>query len=92
MKRPRKVQGAQFYVTIPKEWRNSDGHNIKRGDTLDAYFEPTSVLIFNPEGREMSPIEHGLVDVLTNLPKLIGTKKLIEDLRLLIEQLDRLGE
>ena len=89
MHRERKVQGAQWYVTLPKEWRNSDGHNIKKGDTLDAYFNPESVLIFNPQGREMSPIERSLVDVLIGLPKLgKGTKELVENLKTLVEQLD----
>lgn len=88
MHRERKVQGAQWYVTLPKEWRNSDGHNIKKGDTLDAYFNPESVLIFNPQGREMSPLERGLVDVLIGLPKLVGTKEMIENLTELVQQLE----
>ena len=63
-------------------------------DTLDAIFEPTSVLIFNPENREMSTLERNLIDVLIGLPKLMGTKELIENLRLIMEQLDEviLGE
>ena len=88
MHRERKVQGAQWYVTLPKEWRNSDGHDIKKGDTLDAYFNPESVLIFNPQGREMSSLERGLVDVLIGLPKLVGTKEMIENLTELVQQLE----
>ena len=84
----RKVQGAQWYVTLPKGWRNSDGHNIKKGDTLDAYFNPESVLIFNPQGRKMSSIERNLVDVLIGLPKLMDTKKMIENLKQHVQQLE----
>jgi len=86
MLRERKVQGAQWYVTLPKEWRN--GHSIKRGGTLNAHFNPTSVLIFNPKGRAMSPIERNLVDVLIGLPQLVNTKELVDTLRALLEQLD----
>jgi bifunctional DNA-binding transcriptional regulator/antitoxin component of YhaV-PrlF toxin-antitoxin module len=91
MRRERKVQGAQWYVTLPKEWRNSGGHNIKKGDTLYAYFEPESVLIFNPKNREMSTLERNLSDVLIGLPKLMGTKELIENLRLIVEELSKIA-
>lgn len=92
MHRERKVQGAQWYVTLPKEWRNEDGHNIKKGDTLDAFFNTDSVLIFNPKEREMSPIERNLIGILTGLPQVGNTKErvkeLVENLRTLVEQLD----
>lgn len=88
MIRPRKVQGAQWYITIPREWRDSEGHDVKRGDTLEAHFEPKSVLVLNPQGREMSVIERSLVDVLIGLPRLKDTKELIENLKDLVEQLE----
>jgi len=87
MIRERKVQGAQFYITIPKEWRRLEGHNIVKGDTLDAHFESKSVLILNPQGREIDPIEQSLIDILIALPKLVGTTKLIENLKILVEKL-----
>lgn len=92
MHRERKVQGMQWYVTLPKEWRNEEGHNIEKGDTLDAFFNTDSVLIFNPKEREMSPIEHNLIGILTGLPQMTNTKELVkelvENLRTLVEQLD----
>jgi len=88
MHRERKVQGMQWYVTLPKEWRGKDGHNIEKGDTLDAFFNPDSVLIFNPQKREMSLIERNLAGILTGLPQMADTKELVENLRTLLEQLD----
>ena len=88
MHRERKVQGMQWYVTLPKEWRNSDGHNIKKGDVMDTFFNPKSVLIFNPKTREMTAIERTLVGILTGLPQMADTKELVENLRTLVEQLD----
>lgn len=86
MKSPRKVQGEQWYITLPSEWRN--GHGVKKGDTLTATFEPDSVMILNPEGREFSDLEGKLVNLLVNLPGLVDTRELIENLRGIIEDLD----
>lgn len=90
MKRERKVQGAQWYVTLPKEWRGKDGHNIEKGDSLDGFFNPDSVLIFNPKKRKISPIECTLIEILIGLPQLMDTRELVEDLRALVEQLDKI--
>ena len=87
MKSPRKVQGEQWYITLPSEWRN--GHGVKKGDTLTATFEPDSVMILNPEGREFSDLEGKLVNLLVNLPGLVDTRELIENLRGIIEDLDK---
>jgi len=87
MIRERKVQGAQWYITLPKEWRN--GHDIKKGDIVEAHFEDESLLVINPQNREMTLLEMTLVDVLISLPKLEDTKKLIETLKSIVEQLDK---
>ena len=86
MKSPRKVQGEQWYITLPSEWRN--GHGVKKGDTLTATFEPDSVMILNPEGREFSDLEEKLVNILVNLPGLVDTRELIDNLREIVDQLD----
>jgi len=86
MKSPRKVQGEQWYITLPSEWRN--GHGVKKGDTLTATFEPDSVMILNPEGREFSDLEEKLVNILVNLPGLVDTRELIDNLREIVDHLD----
>ncbi len=88
METRRKVQGAQFYITLPKEWRNENGHNIRKGDTMLATFEPDSVLVLNPSTRVQSELEGKIVQLLIGLPKLKNTRKLIESLRGIIEDLD----
>lgn len=88
MKRKRKVQGAQWYITVPAEWRDDGGHNIKKGDTLIAHFEPDSVMVLNPETRELSDLEGKLIKVLLNFPRLVNTRELIEDLREIVAGLD----
>ena len=90
MESRRKVQGAQFYITLPKEWRNKNGHNILKGDTMLATFEPDSVLILNPSTRVQSELEMQLVQLLVRLPKLKDTRELIESLRGIIEDLDKI--
>lgn len=87
MQSGRKVQGAQWYITLPSDWRI--GHDIKKGDTMNAIFEPDSVMILNPEGREFSDLEGKLVKLLVNLPGLVDTRELIENLRGIIEDLDK---
>ncbi|GAH53654.1 unnamed protein product [marine sediment metagenome] len=87
MESKRKVQGAQFYVTLPQEWRNG-GHNIKKGDVLLAIYESDSVLIFNPITREQSELEEKLTQLLISLPKLVGTRELVESLKGIIADLD----
>ena len=86
MHRERSVQGTQWYVTLPKEWRN--GHNIEKGDKLDAFFNTNSVLIFYPKKRTMTDLERNLVGILTGLPQMADTKELVENLRTLLEQLE----
>lgn len=88
MIRPRKVQGAQWYITLPVEWRSPDSHEIKKGDVLDAHFEPGSVLILNPKDRKIGPIEENLIKILIGWPKLVDTQELVENLKGLVEQLD----
>lgn len=88
MKRKRKVQGAQWYITLPSEWRDSGGHDIKKGDTMLAHFEPDSVMVINPQVRELSDLEGKLVHVLINLPRLIDTRELVENLREIVAGLD----
>ncbi len=88
MKAERKVQGQQWYVTLPAPWRDAEGHDIKKGDTLDAYYEPDSVMILNPQNRGLSGLEDKLIGVLTNLPRLIDTRELIESLREIVDGLD----
>jgi len=90
MESRRKVQGAQFYITLPKEWRNKNGHNILKGDTMLATFEPDSVLILNPSTRVQPELEMQLVQLLVRLPKLKKTRELIESLRGIIEDLDKI--
>ncbi len=92
MRSKRKVQGAQFYVTLPQEWRSENGHDIKKGDELVAIFEPDSVLIFNPITRGQSELEEKLTQLLINLPKLVDTRELVESLKGIIADLDRQGE
>ena len=86
MLKDRKVQGKQWYITVPSEWR--DGHGVERGDTLTAHFEQDSVMILNPQTRELSDLEGKLIHVLLNLPKLIDTRELIENLREIVAGLD----
>lgn len=86
MKSERKVQGAQWYITLPKDWRR--GHGIEKGDTMDAIFEPDSVMILNPQARVLSTLERKLIRVLTDLPGLVGTRELIESLREIVNDLD----
>lgn len=89
MQSKRKVQGAQWYVTLPKEWRNENGHNILKGDVMLATFEPDSVLVLNPSNRVQPELEEKLVQLLIGLPKLKSTRELIESLRGIIEDLDK---
>lgn len=88
MKAERKVQGAQWYITLPAPWRDADGHDIKKGDTLDAHYEPDSVMILNPQTRELSCLEGKLIGLLTNLPRLVDTRELVESLREIVADLD----
>jgi hypothetical protein len=88
MRAERKVQGAQWYITLPSDWRDSGGHDIKKGDTLIAHFEPDSVMILNPQVRQLSDLEGKLINILTNLPRLIDTRELIENLREIVAGLD----
>ena len=85
MKSERKVQGAQWYITLPKDWRR--GHGIEKGDTMDAIFEPDSVMILNPQTRVLSTLERKLIKVLTDLPGLVDTRELIESLREIVDDL-----
>ena len=86
MKSERKVQGAQWYITLPKDWRR--GHGIEKGDTMDAIFEPDSVMVLNPQTRELSTLERKLIKVLTDLPGLVDTRELINSLREIVDDLD----
>lgn len=86
MKSERKVQGAQWYITLPKDWRW--GHGIEKGDTMDAIFEPDSVMILNPKTRVLSILERKLIKVLTDLPGLVDTRELINSLREIVDDLD----
>lgn len=88
MKSKRKVQGAQWYITLPKEWRNENGHDIQKGDTIQATFEPDSVLVLNPITREQTELEEKITQLLINLPGLVGTRELVESLKGIIEDLD----
>lgn len=88
MIKDRKVQGAQWYITLPAEWRDAGGHDIKKGDTLKAHFEPDSVMVLNPDTRELSDLEDKLIKVLLNFPRLVDTRELIEDLREIVAGLD----
>jgi len=90
MKSKRKVQGAQWYITLPKEWRNENGHGIQKGDVIQATFESDSVLVLNPATRVQSLLEMKLTQLLINLPKLVGTRELVESLKGIIEDLDDL--
>ena len=83
----RKVQGAQWYITLPKDWRR--GHGIEKGDTMDAIFEPDSVMILNPQTRVLSTLERKLIKVLTDLPGLVDTRELINSLREIVDDLDQ---
>ena len=85
MKSERKVQGAQWYITLPKDWRR--GHGIEKGDTMDAIFEPDSVMILNPQTRELSTLEGKLINVLIRLPGLVDTRELIDSLREIVDDL-----
>lgn len=89
MRSKRKVQGEQWYITLPKEWRDENGHDIKKGDWLQPFFEPDSVLVLNPATREQSELEEKLTQLLINLPKLVGTRELVESLKGIIADLDQ---
>ncbi len=85
MKSERKVQGAQWYITLPKDWRR--GHGVEKGDTMDAIFEPDSVMILNPQNRQLSALEGKLIGILTALPGLVDTRELIDSLREIVDDL-----
>lgn len=53
-----------------------------------AHFEPDSVMILNPEVRQLSDLEGKLINVLTNLPRFIDTRELIDNLREIVDQLE----
>ena len=55
---------------------------------MDAIFEPDSVMILNPQARQLSILEGKLIGVLTNLPGLIDTRELIDSLREIVNDLD----
>lgn len=86
MNSERKVQGAQWYITLDKDWRK--GHGIEKGDVMDAIFEPDSVMILNPQSRELSTLEGKLINVLINLPRFVDTQELIVSLREIVDDLD----
>ncbi|MCK4265683.1 MAG: hypothetical protein KAX31_00265 [Thermoplasmata archaeon] len=83
----RKVQGAQFYITLPKEWR--DGHGIVKGDVMMTTFESDSVLVLNPSNRVQPELEEKLVQLLVRLPGLVDTQKILDSLREIVEDLDQ---
>jgi len=86
MKRERKVQGAQWYITLPQEWRA--GQDVKKGDTMITLFEEHSMMVVYPENREVSELENKLSNVLINLPSLTDTRELVNDLREIVADLD----
>ncbi len=55
---------------------------------MQAIYEPDSVLVLNPITREQSELEEKLTQLLISLPKLVGTRELVESLKGIIEDLD----
>lgn len=90
MKSERKVQGAQWYITLPKDWRR--GHDIKKGDIMIATFEEDSVMILNPQNRRLSAratcLEDKLIKLLTRLPGITDNRELVKSLREIVDDLD----
>ena len=89
MESKRKVQGAQSYVTLPKEWRN--GHGVVKGDVMLATFASDSVLILNPSNRVQPELEEKLVQLIIKLPGLLGTQELIYSLKGIVRDLERIA-
>jgi hypothetical protein len=143
MKEARKVQGNQWYVTLPLSWRQ--GHDVRKGDVLEAHYNMNSVLIFahgvqrkcelckhllqtvNSEtvteegverelielscsrnksikegivdcvdfdpvrvltGRELTPLELKLIDLLINLPSWEDSLQAVDALRDIVKQFE----
>lgn len=60
----RKIIAPKFFITLPKEWRESLG--LKCGDFVEHFSVPGSPLILIPKGHELSALEKRLIGLLTS--------------------------
>jgi len=86
MKEDRKVQGKQFYVTLPLPWRQ--GNQVEKGDTLDAHYTQDSVLVFAPRNRVYTQLEETIINLLIHLPSWEDAEETVETLRSIVKQLE----
>ena len=81
----RKVQGRQWYLTLPQLWR--EVHKVKRGDVMNVHFAKGSVLVVSPAECELSEVEKNLIQLLVDLPSRKDHVEFIEKLKQTVEDL-----
>jgi hypothetical protein len=64
----RKLQGKQFWMTLPAPWRQS--HRVAKGSDLEIYYGDAGVLVVNPATRPLTELEKRLVKILVDIPTL----------------------
>jgi hypothetical protein len=83
----RKVQGKQWYLTLPQLWR--EVHKVKRGDVMNVHFAKGSVLVVAPAEYKLSDIEKHLIQLLVDLPSRKDHVVFIEELKKTVDELKR---
>ena len=86
MKELRRVQGTQYYITLPWTWRQ--GHEITKGDDIEAYYTTNSALVLNPQKRELSSIELDLINLLLNYPSWQISEDTVKALKDIVNKLE----
>lgn len=82
----RKIQGKQWYITLPQDWR--DQHKLTRGDSLTISYGDHSVFVANPENRHLTILETELIKLLVTLPSMNEGTEITKSLKYILDTLD----
>lgn len=86
MKELRRIQGDQWYITLPAEWRQALG--LEKATDVEMNYQLNSVLVVNPEGRRLSKLEEMIIELLINVPSWKDTNTIAEKLQEVLDKLE----
>lgn len=73
-------------ITLPRDWL--ERHRLEKSDVVDMHYTANSVLMLNPENRELTELEGLLVDLLMNLPSYEMSQRIVEKLKTIVNQFE----
>ena len=86
MKEERSLQGTQGYITSPSIWRKH--HGVDKRNKITCYYTPNSVLVVNPDTKELSELEEALIELLISLPQHDVAVETVDKLKTIVKQFE----